>query len=37
MTPETAKILVDGLLRIVVAGGVILCIHAFIKGFFDQR
>jgi len=36
MTPEVAKILVDGLCRIVFIGGVALCIYAFIKGFFDR-
>ncbi len=36
MTPEVAKILVDGLCRIVFIGGIALCIYAFIKGFFDR-
>ena len=36
MTPETAKILVDGLLKIVVAGGILLCLRAAINGFFDR-
>lgn len=34
MTPETAKILVDGLFGIVAIGGVMLCFYALIKGFF---
>lgn len=34
MTPETAKILVDGLIVIVFIGGVMLCLYAALKGFF---
>ena len=32
MTPETMKILVDGIWRIIIAGGVVLCIYTLIKG-----
>lgn len=32
MTPEVAKILMDGLFHIVALVGVSLCVYAFIKG-----
>jgi len=34
MTPEVARILVDGLMIIVFIGGVMLCFYAALKGFF---
>jgi len=34
MTPETAKILMDGLIKIVAIGGLSLVFYATFKGFF---